>query len=283
MKRKLGCLSGYGIFASLGTLLIIGMYSLMNGNTLFSPGGLNAISGQEPLGGYFSHAEVRECASCHPSFWERDTMADRCLQCHAAIADQIEENTGLHAAFEVPDIMACRQCHTEHKGPVGALTYLYPRPFPHESLGFSNKAHTIRPDGEPFICEDCHAGGLNSFDLQVCETCHRELDPEFITSHTTLFGESCLACHDGVDHYGSNFDHSMLAFPLDGKHAQIECTACHTDASSSQDLKETAATCYACHAEDDNHNGQFGEDCGACHDSNQWEGAEFDHSVLNSR
>jgi hypothetical protein len=36
--------------------------------------------------------------------------------------------------------------------------------------------------------------------------------------------------------------------------------------------------CVACHAKDDAHQGQFGQDCAGCHTPEDWKAASFDHS-----
>ena len=54
----------------------------------------------------------------------------------------------------------------------------------------------------------------------------------------------------------------------------MACESCHIN----QVFKGTPDACYACHAQDDAHQGQFGEACEACHTSEGWEQATFDHA-----
>jgi hypothetical protein len=65
---------------------------------------------------------------------------------------------------------------------------------------------------------------------------------------------------------------------LTGKHAQVDCGGCHTGAHSIADLKATPQECSSCHTKDDAHKGQFGNSCGACHTTNGWLPATFDHA-----
>ena len=105
------------------------------------------------------------------------------------------------------------------------------------------------------------------------------MDVAFATAHTLAYGNGCLACHDGIDTYNKNFDHSRLAFKLDGKHTEILCSQCHLNARSRTDLQNTPANCGNCHIKEDAHNGQFGRECSACHTTGSWKPATFDHNL----
>jgi hypothetical protein len=82
-----------------------------------------------------------------------------------------------------------------------------------------------------------------------------------------------------VDTYGKNFNHSAFAFRLNGKHADVSCYTCHTDARSIADMRAKPQDCASCHLKDDAHAGRFGADCGACHSSEGWKPAKFDHNL----
>jgi hypothetical protein len=122
-------------------------------------------------------------------------------------------------------------------------------------------------------CSGCHAGARTAADLQAtptdCIACHARDD-----AHDGQFGQDCAACHVTTDWRDATFDHSLTAFPLTGQHTAVECTACHID----QVFRGTPTTCVACHAQDDAHDGQFGQDCAACHVTTDWRDATFDHS-----
>jgi len=38
---------------------------------------------------------------------------------------------------------------------------------------------------------------------------------------------TCERCHESDSWFPSNFDHNLTKFPLDGRHAEVECRACH--------------------------------------------------------
>jgi hypothetical protein len=279
-NNRLGCLTGSGFLAGGLTLLIIIVVSLTQGGVLFSPGALNAQAGL-PLGGITSHAgSDGQCKVCHAPFWSADKMADRCAACHIDIAFQRNDPSSLHGVLllRTPDL-ACRTCHPDHRGANASLTDMSKVNFPHERVGFSLQGHQRNADGLPFGCNDCHSVGYTQFDQTVCQTCHEQVSPVFISAHVLSFGSDCRACHDGIDTYGSDFDHNHYAFALIGKHAEAACSACHIEARSIADLQSVPQDCYSCHAKDDAHEGRYGTDCGACHTPNGWTPATFDHNL----
>jgi hypothetical protein len=207
-------------------------------------------------------------------------MSDRCLVCHAAVADQLGDQSTLHGALQVSvDSLDCRTCHPEHRGASGLLTVVDQDSFPHQVVGFSLSGHQETANGEPFACRDCHGDDLTTFDLAVCQTCHDGLDPAFMADHVGAFGSACLGCHDGIDTYGAAFDHDRAAFPLRGQHAEVACIDCHAGARSPVDLQQTPTDCFSCHAGDDPHDGRLGKACDVCHTPDGWGEASIDHSL----
>ncbi|MGQ9841456.1 MAG: cytochrome c3 family protein [Anaerolineae bacterium] len=281
MSRRLGCLTGAGLIAAAVTLLLsLGVIAIFRGQW-FSPGPLNAQAGAIALGGVTSHAATGgRCEACHPAPWETATLADRCLACHTAVTDELRDPTSLHGALQGTQAeMACRGCHTEHRGATASLTVLDPTTFPHNAVGYTLAGHVKLADGRPFACADCHTEKLATFDAAVCVDYHRKADPAYIEQHVADFGAACLGCHDGADRYSKRrFDHNRLPFPLTGKHAGARCASCHVNARTAADLQAAPQTCVGCHQQDDKHKGAFGTDCTACHRTDTWAGATFDHS-----
>ncbi len=139
--RRLGCLTPLGLLASVLTLLIVGGVALASGGAMFSPGGLNAHSG-EVWGGVTSHAQLStNCAACHVDPWSSEVMATRCLNCHTEVRAQLNDPKSLHSAL--PDVMQCRSCHVEHNGATASLTRLNLTDFPHDRLAFTLAAHKM--------------------------------------------------------------------------------------------------------------------------------------------
>jgi hypothetical protein len=175
--------------------------------------------------------------------------------------------------------VTCQNCHPEHRGADAPLTNMEAVNFLHNSFGFSMTGHQAKTDGSSFGCNDCHAQGYTGFDQETCARCHSQIDPSFIQTHSQDFGGDCLACHDGVDSYGANFDHRAVAFEVTGKHAQVPCTQCHLKDHSLVELKATPQDCNSCHAAKDPHKGSYGIECDSCHSSAGWTPATFDHNL----
>ena len=278
MRKRLGCLSPAGIVAAAVALAVVALVVLLTGGRIFSPGPLNATTGSLPLGGVTSHAEIGgRCAACHVAPWSSSSMSDRCLACHTAVADQLNEPASLHGVLQAElGLLVCRQCHPEHRGAAGLLTLVDEGVFPHDAVGFSLAGHGRTAAGEPFLCRDCHGDDLTTLDPTVCLVCHLEIDPTYMADHRAAFGSACVACHDGVDTYGDDFDHDRLPFPLPGQHASVACTECHAGARTPADLRQAPGDCNACHQEDDAHDGLFGSACEECHTPESWRAATFD-------
>lgn len=279
-SRRLGCLTATGLLAvALTLLLVLGVF-VLRGGRMWSPGPLHAQASGVELGGVLSHADTGgDCAACHTAPWNVTTMAERCLDCHIAVADDLADPATLHGALQSEGAdMDCRQCHSEHRGAAANLTSADMDSFPHDRVGYSLAGHSLRADGSPFTCSDCHTESLARFAVVTCEDCHRTLDAAYMQAHVADFGTACLDCHDGIDSYSqANFDHSQV-FPLTGRHLETTCAGCHANARTSADLQATPTNCVACHVEDDAHDGQFGQDCAACHNTDDWQDATFDHS-----
>ncbi len=280
-STRLGCFTTSGLMSAILTALIVAGFALANDGILFSPGALSAQTGA-PLGGVSSHAEIAgQCGLCHAPFWGAETMSDRCVVCHTDVAAQRQDPSTLHGVLRQNNPnLACRTCHPDHRGPDAPLTDMTNARFPHESLGYSLKAHQRKSDGSPFGCTDCHGQTYTPpFDQAVCTTCHTQIEAVFTQAHALAFGTDCLACHDGVDTYGHKFDHNKQTFQLIGKHADVICTGCHLNARAIADLQSAPQDCYSCHAQDDNHQGRFGTDCSLCHTPAGWTPATFDHNL----
>jgi len=279
-NNRLGCLTSTGIVAAVVTIAAILGFAFFSGNQMFSPGPLNAQAGEETLGGVTSHAQIRDCSTCHAGLRPSDRMADHCVTCLTEIAAQMMDVAKLHGSItKKSPALACRDCHPDHRGSTAALTELGSNVFPHEALGFSLNGHQRTSAGQSFTCADCHPGDITTFTVSTCEDCHRQIDPVFTQAHTISYGAACLDCHDGVDRFGKAFSHAGFAFKTEDGHADVTCVKCHTDARSLADFPKAPSDCYSCHRVDDKHEGQFGTDCAACHKPTVWKDATFDHNL----
>jgi hypothetical protein len=200
--------------------------------------------------------EAFVCADCHQD--DISTFAsDSCDTCHRQ----------MDAVFAQAHVLsfgtACLDCHDG--------VDVFGKNFSHSSFGFK-----LTGEHQEVQCASCHenARSLAAFETvpQDCYACHRTDD-----AHNGQFGADCSACHTPDDWENATFDHNLSAFKLEGKHARVDCQDCHQNGV----FKGTPTECFACHQQDDEHNGRFGTDCGACHTPSDWDNATFDHSRSN--
>jgi len=163
----------------------------------------------------------------------------------------------------------------------------------------------------PTRCFQCHEPRKATAAAR-CLACHEALASR-IAAGTGLHGrmqpasrDRCGACH--AEHGGREsplvvwpenrrdaFDHRRTGFDLTGKHAVLECAACHkpdfvraADVRAEKNLKMAtthlglSTRCDACHR--DEHRGQFaaragGGDCAGCHKTDSWKTVQFDHAT----
>lgn len=255
--------------------------------------------------GQFTHrSDGGDCKPCHDeALWKpaRFTAADHAqtayplLGKHAAVACAgCHAPKGKDTAYRVP-FAACTDCHRDA----------------HNSQ-FAAKPHNNR-------CEDCHgmAGwkpatytladhNQTGFPLKAahaavpCSGCHtaRGADTPYhpaaaqcVDCHQNPHGAMaralrCETCHSIASwKERGRFDHSQTAFALLGRHAAVDCLACHKPAVaksvSTIAFHGAARDCAGCHA--DVHDGQFhaagnADGCARCHTVLTWRPTEFDHS-----
>ena len=205
-----------------------------------------------PLTG--AHFETT-CASCHQAGKFAGTPTE-CIQCH--------KEPEVHFGLFLQD---CSTCHNTGDW---VPAFYEERPFDHVGLSdFSLVRHKKDYSGNSLACTSCHQEELSRTDLQTCVNCHGDYDNKFMRVHLNQFGEGCLDCHDGVDRL-SNFDHNNF-FLLEGRHAEIDCQACHVD----NNYIGTPSECVQCHEEPEIHAGFFGLQCEYCHSSIAWTPAKL--------
>ena len=229
----------------------------------------------DPHGGQFT----ADCGSCHQvSAWgevhvNHDAFAFKltgahiaidCVKCHAngvytttpQICTACHSKDDAHAGRFGTD---CAQCHT-----TGAWK---PATFDHNTSTFKlTGAHAA------VACSACHINSVFKGTPQTCSACHSSDD-----AHRGQLGSDCAQCHTTSAWKPSTFDHNNAAFKLTGAHGGVACASCHVNGI----LRGTPTTCGACHAQDDNHNGKFGSNCGSCHSTSAWKPATFDHNLSN--
>jgi hypothetical protein len=229
----------------------------------FGSGCLECHDGVDRYGIHFSHQQLAlplegehadlRCASCHPGARTVAALRQaptRCFACHAS--DDI--HSGRLG-------QACDDCHTPQTWQDAALD--------HAITGFPLLGSHAGAD-----CLGCHVDRQWSGIPRTCAGCHSEQDP-----HRGQFVQDCDACHAPTRWSEIRFDHQQSDYPLVGAHRSAECADCHAEGR----YVGTPTACYACHAGEDEHQGRFGQDCGACHKPTRWEDWTFDHDISRFR
>ncbi len=221
---------------------------------------LNCHDGLDRYGQAFDHQQVSfplqgkhaplTCETCHSGARTPADLAATptgCATCHA-------KDDG-HKGQYGPE---CGACHTP--------TAWRPSTFNHASVFALTGAH------QRATCAQCHVRATGILFLGTptqCAGCHA--DPPI---HKGMLGSECQACHSTSGWSPATFDHAKSVFPLVGKHQTTACVNCHAQGI----FKGTPQLCAACHAGDDAHKGQYGQECGGCHTPTAWKPATFNHA-----
>ena len=214
----------------MALVVAVGALTVLLGPRLFSPGSLNSQAKAAPLGGVTNHAALgNHCGACHTAPWSSQTMADRCVACHADVGSQISGRTGLHGTVATMRSAPCGSCHPDHNGPNGALTSLSVAGFPHSATGFAlTGKHATLP------CRSCHTGGTFQNAPTDCNSCHAKKTstrarsaPDAAGATTPELGRRQL---------------QPRIFPVDHgtDQQQSTCQTCHPNGTSTY-------TCFGCH------------------------------------
>jgi len=180
---------------------------------------------------------------------------------------------------------SCTSCHEDkHRGKLGqrcekchnTTDWKVNKVFDHSKTKYPLTGAHVNVN-----CEKCHMKGADGMPRYVgikferCADCHT--DP-----HHGSFKQTCEECHTTVawkktPSLATKFDHSKTKYPLEGKHAQVNCETCH----HGSDFKKPVAFkfCSDCHKPDP-HNGQFSKRadkgaCESCHTVNGFKPAKF--------
>lgn len=222
-----------GTLTATMTLTAVSGIVIFRGAHIFSPGPLFAQTrSSQSLGGVRSHAELASrCSACHAPPWSKDTMSDRCLNCHEDVSQQLLQNKPLHGLM--PEVGECRKCHTEHQGPFHPITDL-------ASFDHSYTAFPLTGRHRDVSCAACHVNQVYKGTPSTCVACHKEP-----ASHVGRFSSDCASCHNTFTWKDAIFEHS---FPLNhgrGKRGASDCSVCHPKPNN-----YATYTCYGCHKHD---------------------------------
>lgn len=208
----------------MSALAVVGLAAVDYGRT--SPGPLSAVHQREDAlqgrGG---------CADCHGG-WTR-SMGEACLDCHAAVAEHIEEQRGLHGGIG-EDAMECAACHSDHHGArfqaVNRQSFARAGVADVASYDHGLYGFPIGGGHDELDCAECHEN-VEAKVLGLGEHRYLGLDADCGACHENPHEErlivSCAACHgqESFDVLGS-FGHEDH-LPLVGGHGDLACADCH--------------------------------------------------------
>jgi len=217
-----------------------------------------------------AHA-VLDCASCHKEAASGRFMglSTDCGTCH--LKDYLRARPLDHQSAKLP--LQCEQCHQMDSWRGAAFDHT-------RFTGFSLAGAHATLD-----CANCHAGGRFAGTPANCFSCH-EKDFKGATNPNHIqasFPRDCSTCHNTTSWAGAQFDHSSRTrFALTGAHRNVRCDQCHIAGR----FAGTPLDCYSCHIKafeaaknPDHKKGNFPTDCSACHTTEKWQGAKFDHGL----
>ena len=182
------------------------------------------------------------CFACHVNEkeerWSFVDLGSECNDCHT----DVHERTINEALF--PDQnYNCTFCHVNDTWQM-------------ISFDHTNTSWQLEGAHKSVECKSCHFPDNENINRDFtfkeigleCFSCHENI-------HEDLFAidgiTDCKRCHQPEDWFPYKFDHNSTAFALDGKHAEIECKACHltTNESGVQEViyKLGKFECIDCH------------------------------------
>ena len=177
------------------------------------------------------------------------------------------------------DDLDCSACHTSGGWQLTATASA--SGFDHDRTGFALRGAHVQ-----VRCAGCHTG--QAVPATSCEGCHR--DP-----HAGRNDGACAECHAATawSDTGALDRHRRTRMPLTGRHAVIDCTACHRR-TGERALADVPADCYGCHRTEYHaitlhpvHDGAdgsspFSRDCGQCHRTSGWSPAIANPAALGA-
>jgi hypothetical protein len=235
-----------------------------------------------------------DCARCHTQdAWKPVTgfnhssalfqltgshLTVSCQKCHTPRAGATT------VQFKGLAFRGCQDCHTDpHRGAFQQGALRASCDSCHNTSGWKNNrpATGFNHNSTPFPlsgkhsalpCSTCHKSSDFSRPIahERCGDCHKDShDGQFASRRA---GSDCSACHTDSGFKPSRFDrdaHRLTAFPLQGKHATLDCVQCHQAAAGRGIVFMTGKfACSDCHQ--DPHGGEFAappheNKCDQCH------------------
>ena len=154
------------------------------------------------------------CFACHlqDDRWTFRGLGERCVDCHQ------DPHVGEIDKKFYP-LQSCDKCHVTNSWKESN--------FNHNLTDFALQGQHARTS-----CGACHVqdepqphrvfAGLGA----DCRSCHQDVhDRQFEKNGVT----DCVRCHAFENWKAEKFNHNTASFKLEGKHAEVECAACHKE------------------------------------------------------
>ncbi len=212
---------------------------------------------------------VTDCVQCHSTYVDLifEPLNTECYDCHSSDYLSTSSPNHTNAGFSTD----CQDCH-----PVNSLSW--------SAINVNHEFFPLAGGHSISDCFACHEQGTGFSGLTSdCYSCHQQ-DYENVNDPNHVLGNfptDCSQCHTINAWIPAAIDHNATAFPLTGKHINVDCSQCHSNGYAG-----TPTDCYACHQSDyenvndpDHIAAGFSTDCLECHTTAGWDGASFDHSI----
>ncbi|MBK7538559.1 MAG: hypothetical protein IPI49_24955 [Myxococcales bacterium] len=172
----------------------------------------------------------------------------------------------------------CSACHTEAGWSLAQAAGA--SGFDHDRTGFALRGAHVQTS-----CGGCHQG--QGRPAATCEGCHR--DP-----HQGRHDGTCAECHTATAWQDTRAldQHRRTRMPLTGRHATLDCVACHRRSDERRFLG-LPSDCFSCHRDDyrraaspHRHDGTegpapFARQCSTCHSTAAWSPAFVDPTLIS--
>lgn len=237
-----------------------------NYNDWKNPSQFNHSKTRYPLTGLHEKVACQKCHTAGVDYKPRwaGLQFSKCSDCHS---------DPHHGSFQQ---QSCQSCHT-----TGGWKRVQTATLA-ESFDHSKTKYPLVGKHQTVDCVLCHAKGdfKKPLAFAKCTDCHTP-DPHGGQFAKRNDAGECSSCHNLDGFKPSTFglkEHQASAYPLQGKHASIDCAKCHIPKGRDTLYKIKFGKCLDCHS--DEHRGQFAaaprlNRCETCHTLIGWRPSTF--------
>jgi hypothetical protein len=162
-------------------------------------------------------------------------------------------------------VQSCESCHSTNGWKRVSLTNV------NEKFDHSKTKYPLLGKHQTVDCLQCHTNGdfKKPLAFQKCKDCHQDIHQGQFAKRSD--GGECASCHTVNGFKPTTYgvkEHATSAYPLEEKHAKLQCAQCHIPKRKETLYRIKFAKCMDCHK--DEHQGQFAaapylNRCEQCH------------------